>query len=313
MELNEDEKERLRDKIIIAELKDIISEAYFCIMDDDAVDIKGARSYLHDNFCRYDDDDKSFFSKRIDEQYQGLLYSIHRMTTAAEILKKPYGRTIVPEPDGTFRAEIVEFPGCIATGDTAAEALAKLEDVAESWLEAVLLKTQPIPEPIENIDGFSGKLVVRLPKSLHKKAAHMAARDGVSLNQFIVAGIMNMINQTELDHLKDKSDLEEYLAIKQGIMMLPFQALRKLLELTDCKEKGFMDVDAVYEYLKGYIESLKCSSLSFGDSGFSKITDRPRAILSHDETDFEDLRGRAPDATGLLSSEEFIRELRDEW
>jgi antitoxin HicB len=110
----------------------------------------------------------------------------------AEYLKKPYGRVVVPEPDGTFRAEIIEFPGCIATGDTAAEALACLEDVAVSWLEGTIAKGLRISEPIEN-SGFSGKLVVRLPKSLHKKAAHAASRDGVSLNQFIVSCVSEQV------------------------------------------------------------------------------------------------------------------------
>jgi antitoxin HicB len=110
----------------------------------------------------------------------------------AEYLKKPYGRFVVPESDGTFRSEIIEFPGCIAVGETAAEALANLEDVAASWLEATLARGQRIPEPIENV-GFSGKLVVRLPKTLHKKAAHMAAHDGISLNQFIVSSVAEQI------------------------------------------------------------------------------------------------------------------------
>jgi predicted RNase H-like HicB family nuclease len=110
----------------------------------------------------------------------------------AEYLKKPYGRVVVPEPDGTFRAEIIEFPGCIATGDTAAEALACLEDIAVSWLEATIAKGLRVPEPIENA-GFSGKLVVRLPKSLHKKAAHAASREGVSLNQFIVSCVSEQV------------------------------------------------------------------------------------------------------------------------
>jgi antitoxin HicB len=110
----------------------------------------------------------------------------------AEYLKMPYGRVVVPESDGTFRAEIVEFPGCIAVGDTSAEALANLEDVAESWLEATLAGGQRVPEPIEN-QGFSGKLVVRLPKTLHKKAAHVAAREGVSLNQFIVNSVAEQV------------------------------------------------------------------------------------------------------------------------
>jgi antitoxin HicB len=114
----------------------------------------------------------------------------------AEYLKKPYGRYVVPESDGTFRAEIIEFPGCIAVGDTAAEALASLEDVAASWLEATIARGQHVPEPIENT-AFSGKLVVRLPKSLHKKAVFWAAQDGVSLNQFIVSSIAQQVGSSK--------------------------------------------------------------------------------------------------------------------
>jgi predicted RNase H-like HicB family nuclease len=65
-----------------------------------------------------------------------------------EILRRPYGRIVVPDSDGTYRAEIVEFPGCIATGDTATEALANLEDTAWDWLEAVIERGQRIPEPV---------------------------------------------------------------------------------------------------------------------------------------------------------------------
>src|SRR5262249_45755652 len=110
----------------------------------------------------------------------------------ADYLRMPYGRVVVPEADGTFRAEIIEFPGCIAVGDNAAEALATLEEVAVSWLEATLDRGQRVPEPIEN-SGFSGKLVVRLPRSLHKKAAYQAERDGVSLNNFIVSSIAQQV------------------------------------------------------------------------------------------------------------------------
>jgi len=35
--------------------------------------------------------------------------------------------------------------------------------------------------------------------------------------------------------------------------------------------------------------------------------------FDHDLPDWDDLRGRAPDATGLLTSEAFVRELRDVW
>ena len=116
----------------------------------------------------------------------------------ADYLKRPYSRTLIPEQDGSFRAEMIEFPGCIALSDTAPEALAMLEDIAASWLAAALERGQPIPEPMENLE-FSGKFVLRLPKSLHKKAARVAERDGVSLNQFIVSSLAQSIGERSAD------------------------------------------------------------------------------------------------------------------
>ena len=107
-----------------------------------------------------------------------------KQMTPAEYLKRVYSRVVVPESDGTFRSEILEFPGCIATGDTAAEAITNLEEVAESWLESSLARGQLIPEPLEE-NEFSGKLVLRLAKSIHQNAAKAARHDGVSLNTFI--------------------------------------------------------------------------------------------------------------------------------
>ena len=112
--------------------------------------------------------------------------------TAIEYLKKPYGRVVRPEPDGTYMAEIVEFPGCVATGDTPADALANLESVAETWLDAVLSRGQSVPPPTDG-EEFSGKLLLRLPKSLHRRAAQWAARDAVSLNQFVVAAVAERV------------------------------------------------------------------------------------------------------------------------
>jgi antitoxin HicB len=109
-------------------------------------------------------------------------------TRAADLLKKPYGRLVIPEDDGSFRAEMLEFPGCIAAGSTAPKALSSLEKVAESWIESALANGQSIPTPMDNVD-FSGRFVLRLPKSLHQRAAYAAERDGVSLNQFITTAV----------------------------------------------------------------------------------------------------------------------------
>jgi predicted RNase H-like HicB family nuclease len=108
------------------------------------------------------------------------------------VLKKPYARVVVPEADGSFTAEILEFPGCVASGETPADALANVEDVALDWIAATLEQGQDIPEPLDH-GNYSGKLVVRMTRGLHKRAARAAEREGVSLNQFIVTCIAEQV------------------------------------------------------------------------------------------------------------------------
>jgi len=112
-----------------------------------------------------------------------------------QFLRQPYAIIILPESDGTFRGEIMEFPGCIASGETASETLASLEDVARSWILAAIERGQHIPDPIESSSDFSGRFVLRIPKSLHKKAAWIAEREGVSLNTFITTSLSESIGE----------------------------------------------------------------------------------------------------------------------
>lgn len=113
---------------------------------------------------------------------------------AHEVLKQPYARLVTPDADGSFFAEVVEFPGCFATGATAAEALQNLEGVAVDWINAAVAQGQDIPEPMEAND-FSGKLVLRMTKGLHKRSALWAEREGVSLNQFIVTCLAEAVGE----------------------------------------------------------------------------------------------------------------------
>jgi antitoxin HicB len=114
---------------------------------------------------------------------------------ADRYLRQPYARMILPESDGSFRGEIMEFPGCIATGETAPETLTTLEEVARSWLVSALERGQNIPMPIDNNNDFSGRLVIRIPKSLHKKATLIAEREGVSLNHFITTSLSESVGE----------------------------------------------------------------------------------------------------------------------
>jgi antitoxin HicB len=118
-----------------------------------------------------------------------------------EILKKPYARLVVPDGATGYVAEIVEFPGCFATGESASEAIANLEGVATDWILSARAQGQTIPEPLESA-GYSGKLVLRLPKSLHQRAVFFAEREDTSLNQFIVACVAERVGALSGTHAR---------------------------------------------------------------------------------------------------------------
>jgi antitoxin HicB len=114
-------------------------------------------------------------------------------SVAAELeryLALPYTRELVPEDDGTWYARVLELPGCMTVGDTQAEALANLDDAMATWIEAKLEDRESIPEPAGN---FSGRFVVRVPKTLHRDLVKAANRNGISLNQFIATTLAQAV------------------------------------------------------------------------------------------------------------------------
>lgn len=113
--------------------------------------------------------------------------------TAAELeryLRLPYTRELVPEDDGTWYARVLELPGCMTVGDTQAEALTNLNDAMSAWIESKLEDRESIPEPA---GSFSGRFVVRVPKTLHRDLVKAANRNGISLNQFIATALAQAV------------------------------------------------------------------------------------------------------------------------
>ncbi|MBV8056768.1 MAG: type II toxin-antitoxin system HicB family antitoxin [Deltaproteobacteria bacterium] len=119
-------------------------------------------------------------------------------------LNQPYARILIPDPKGGFSAEILEFPGCFAEGDTADDAIDNLERTARSWIEVALSQGQEIPPPSASY-GFCFRLVRRPPRELHKLAARKADRDRVSLNQCLLTAIATWVGADNLyQRLEDR-------------------------------------------------------------------------------------------------------------
>lgn len=97
-----------------------------------------------------------------------------------------YPITLLQEPEGGYSAEIRNLPGCVAQGETIEEALAAIEEAQRLWLQVAHEHGDEIPLP-ETEETHSGRLLLRLPRSLHRRLAEDAEREGVSLNQHLVA------------------------------------------------------------------------------------------------------------------------------
>jgi predicted RNase H-like HicB family nuclease len=91
------------------------------------------------------------------------------------------------DEDEGYIAVAPDLPGCSAFGDTEADALAELKFAIEAWKEAAVSAGNTIPRPSMPVDhSYSGKFIVRMPKSLHRELALSARDQNVSLNQFMI-------------------------------------------------------------------------------------------------------------------------------
>lgn len=110
------------------------------------------------------------------------------MKTVKDYMQMPYTYIIKPindESGSYFYGKVLELDGCQSTGETFEETYESLKEAMEGWIEIKLEKGFNIPEPV-NAENFSGKFVLRLPKTLHYQLALDAQKENVSLNQYIL-------------------------------------------------------------------------------------------------------------------------------
>ena len=113
----------------------------------------------------------------------------------AEYMQRPYLMEVVWDED-YWAATFPELPGLVAASDTWEELAKKIDDAKWSYFEAALEAGLQIPLSGES-EPASGRLLLRLPKTLHRQAARAASRDGVSVNTFLVSAIARELGRRE--------------------------------------------------------------------------------------------------------------------
>ena len=104
-----------------------------------------------------------------------------------DYLRLPYHLTVVRDGEkqgGSWVAAVEELPGCASRGRTPREAVDGLESAISSWVSSALDEGRDVPEP-KPATAHSGRLLLRMPRTLHGELTRVAEREGVSLNQFI--------------------------------------------------------------------------------------------------------------------------------
>jgi antitoxin HicB len=102
-------------------------------------------------------------------------------------LNLPYPVTLVhgePGVEDEWLATVDTLAGCSATASTPEEALARVSQAVDEWLRAAERDGRDVPDP-KSLQSHSGRLLLRMPQTLHAELSRVAERERVSLNQFI--------------------------------------------------------------------------------------------------------------------------------
>ncbi|MCH4013417.1 MAG: toxin-antitoxin system HicB family antitoxin [Solobacterium sp.] len=100
-----------------------------------------------------------------------------------------------------WEARYPDLPGVVGGGETAQEALEDAEDNLKAHLE--FLKEDGVlpPEPTDlEESNYSGKISLRMSKSLHEKVSLIAKKEGISINQFINEAIAEHVGCKEITY-----------------------------------------------------------------------------------------------------------------
>lgn len=97
------------------------------------------------------------------------------------------------EEDGSWTVSVPDLPGCVSAGPSPDAAVASVGDAIDSWASAAEETGRLVPVPTEPDDEYSGRLLLRMPKGLHRAVASRARTEGVSLNTYSVTALTSAI------------------------------------------------------------------------------------------------------------------------
>ena len=98
-----------------------------------------------------------------------------------------------------YVVKYIDFETVIGVGDTIEEAIEEAEGNLEAYIDACRMLGIEVPEPsIHDYELYSGKVTLRMSKSLHQKVNDRARREGVSINSLLNEAIAEYIERKNI-------------------------------------------------------------------------------------------------------------------
>ena len=107
--------------------------------------------------------------------------------------------------EGGFVVSIPVLPGCITQVEEWGEAEKAIEEVRGSWIQAAYEDGVDIPLPRSEKE-YSGKFVLRIPRSMHRNLDRRAEEEGISLNTLVVSLISQSLGNRTIDPAPDEEE-----------------------------------------------------------------------------------------------------------
>jgi predicted HicB family RNase H-like nuclease len=126
------------------------------------------------------------------------------------------------ESDVYYVARVTELPDIEDYGETYEEAKDLVIDSIETSYELCFENGISFPEPYDfaSINDVSGRITLRMPKSLHKKMSLEAEKDNVSLNSYIVSSLSINYGEQKTSDLFMNEIRGHFSGIGQGIQQI---------------------------------------------------------------------------------------------
>lgn len=105
-----------------------------------------------------------------------------------EYMALPYRMEVTFDEDH-WAAEFPELPGLVAGHETWEGLLGAVDEAKRAYFSTALELDMPIPPPGAATALFSGRIMLRLSRSLHASASRRAQLEGVSLNTLVAAAV----------------------------------------------------------------------------------------------------------------------------